>query len=265
MDLVRNHVKYFLNKSLKINEIPNLKLSNISKEEDRILQLSPGGWSIDRPVAEALMNIVKENKFSRVVEIGAGFSTIIFHFTLSNERNDFKVSSIEENIDWFKIPDEISPMMDLDSFSFYTGKLQFKIGPFGIHASYKIPERKNMLEGVDLVFVDGPQYYFGREGGLDDIYKKLKIGCLIVMDDAERYTEQCVIYKWLKVYQGLELIYLNNKFGAKGLAILKVKKPLKRKFSLSAFSLGLLQGLQRVANFKTIQEKQRYLKSEKIS
>jgi len=260
MKWIRSKVEKYLNENLRPQSSLNLNLAEISDEDEKILKLTPGGWSIDRSVAETLMKIVRENNISRIIEIGAGYSTIIFHYTLSNQGADYEVSSIEENVDWFKIPSEISSIIDPDGFLFYTGKLKFKVGVFGIHASYKISSRKNISQGVELVFVDGPQYYFGREGGLDDIYKKLKKGCLIVLDDAERYTELCVIYKWLKVYQGLELIYLNKKFGAKGLAILIVKNPLIKKYSVSAFSLGLLQGLQRISNYRMIKKKQNYLK-----
>ncbi|NVJ86816.1 MAG: hypothetical protein HWE15_10960 [Algoriphagus sp.] len=265
MNWIKENVTSYLSKSTFTDEKLKLTNSNPSELELKVLKHSPGGWSIDKPVAEAIIALVKEKKINRVVEIGAGFSTIVFHFTMPKVSPNYEVFSIEENVNWFKIPSELKELVDRDSMGFYTGRIRFVFGIFGIHASYQVSEKKKLKYGVELVFVDGPQYYYGREGALDDIYDKLKVGCLIVMDDAERYTEQCVIYKWLKVYKGLELIYFKERFGDKGLAILEVKMPLKRKFSLDTFLLGSMQGIKRLLNFKTIREKQNFLKSNELN
>jgi predicted O-methyltransferase YrrM len=265
MNWIKKNVSNYLKNSLSSAEKLDLTFTNPAPLDDTIINASPGGWSIDKAVTKALMRIIQDKNISTVVEIGAGFSSIIFHYSLNKSASDFEVFSIEENVDWFKIPEDLKELVDRDSMSFQTGGLSFVFGKFGIHASYMIPEKENLKFGVELVFVDGPQYYYGREGALDGIFEKLKVGCLIVMDDAERYTEQCVIYKWLKVYKGLELIYFKEKFGDKGLAILKVKKPLKRHFSIDAFLLGMMQGIKRLLNFKAIKEKQAYLKSSEIS
>lgn len=261
MNWIKQNVQRYLQKRMMENESLNLILSNPTETDTLILDQSPGGWSIDRAVSEALIKLILDLEIRRVVEIGAGYSSIIFHYALPKMNSDYSVFSIEENIDWFKIPNKLAELVIRSSMDFHVGKIHFMIGFFGIHASYRIPERTDLKKEIDLVFVDGPQYFFGREGGLDEIYDKLKVGCLIVMDDAQRYTELCVIYKWLKVYKGLELIYLNKKFGDKGLAILKVSEPLTRRFSIDAFSLGMMQGIKRIFNFRVIKEKQEALQS----
>jgi predicted O-methyltransferase YrrM len=261
MNWIKKNVKDYLDNALIKNELLNLILSNPTEIDTMILDRSPGGWSIDRAVSEALMKLVFDLKIRNVVEIGAGYSSIVFHYAIPKRNADYSVFSIEENVDWFKIPTELKEYVSGDKMDFHVGKIHFMLSFFGIHASYRIPKRNNLKQGIELVFVDGPQYYYGREGGLDDIYDKLKVGCLIIMDDAERYTELCVIYKWLKVYKGLELIYLNKKFGDKGFAILRVAKPITRQFSIDAFSLGMMQGIRRLINYKTINEKQEALKS----
>jgi predicted O-methyltransferase YrrM len=261
MDWIKKNVNQFLRKRIKRNENLNLTLNNPSEIDKLILDNSPGGWSIDRAVSEALMTLVSVQEILSVVEIGAGYSSIVFHYTIPKKNPSYSVYSIEENVDWFKIPKELDKYVSRNKMDFHIGKIHFMLGFFGIHASYRIPERNRFKEGIELVFVDGPQYYYGREGGLDDIYDKLKVGCLIVMDDADRYTELCVIYKWLKVYKGLELIFLDEKFGDKGFAILRVSEPLTRRFSVDAFSLGMMQGVRRLSNYKMIKEKQEALKS----
>lgn len=259
MNWIKSNVAKFIKTKQVKNSNLHLTLDNPSKLDRLVIDQSPGGWSIDKAVSEALLRIIGDFRIQKVVEIGAGYSSIVFHYGLAKEGKRYQVYSIEENVDWFKIPSELSSVVSMNNTHFMTGSLHFVFGYFGIHAGYKIPERKNISDEIDLVFVDGPPYYFGREGGLDEIYSKLKPGCMVVLDDAERYTEQCVIYKWLKTYKGLELIFFQEKFGEKGLAILRVESPLKMRFSVSAFALGFMQGSKRVANFKKIKEKQVFL------
>lgn len=258
MNWVRSSVIHYLYSKISSEPI-DFEIKEVSNDDLRILKASPGGWSIDMKVTGALIQLIRSRKISRVVEVGAGYSTIVFHYSLSRENLNYEIVSIEENKDWFSVPKEVESLIDSQKVNFRLGKLRFVFGFFGIHASYKLTKDHLTGKGVSLVFIDGPQYYFGREGGLDHIYSLLEVGCLIVLDDAERYTEKCVIFKWLKVYKGLELIYLNDSFGDKGLAVLKVIQPLKQRFSIAAFSLGMLQGIKRLANFRQIKEKQNLL------
>ncbi|AMQ57479.1 class I SAM-dependent methyltransferase [Algoriphagus sanaruensis] len=258
MNWVRKSVLNYLNSNCS-NEGLSFDLKDPSNEDLLVLDSAPGGWSIDKKVAEAILQITRSRKVFKVVEVGAGYSTIVFHYSLGKINPNYEVVSIEENKDWFKVPKAVTNLIDPHKLNFKLGKLRFVFSRFGIHAKYKLASKNFTGKGVHMVFIDGPQYYYGREGGLDHIYSFLSVGCLIIMDDAERYTEKCVIFKWLKVYKGLELIYLNDSFGNKGLAVLKVIQPLKRRFSIAAFSLGMLQGIKRMANFRQIKEKQNLL------
>lgn len=258
MNWVRKQVIKYLNSNINFEEI-SLEVKSVSNEDLKVLDASPGGWSIDKKVSEALIQLTRSRKVSKLVEVGAGYSTVVFHYSLGSYTRNYEIVSIEENKDWFSIPKEVEPLVDSQRVNFVLGKLRWVFGLFGIHARYELRDEALKLDGVQLVFIDGPQYFYGREGGLDHIYSILEVGCLIILDDANRYTEKCVIYKWLKVYKGLELIYLNDSFGDKGLAVLKVVQPLEKRFSISAFSLGMLQGIKRLANFRQIKEKQNLL------
>lgn len=183
-----------------------------------------------------------------MIEFGAGFSTLIFKYFLEKNGNPYDLISIEQNGDWFKIPESLKTLYVDKEISLHFAPVNFHFGYLGIYARYDIGNDIEIPSDLDIQLVDGPQYYFGREGALDFTFNKLKTDALIIMDDAERYTEQCVIYKWLKVYQGLELIYLNENFGQKGLAILRVNSPLVRTFSISTFIIGFYQGLKRLWN-----------------
>ncbi|MFC4873592.1 class I SAM-dependent methyltransferase [Negadavirga shengliensis] len=254
--MIQRYVNRFITKSLVNDQSLMLRGWEKSEEEIFLIENSPGGWSIDKDLSEVLLCLVREFKLSSIVEIGAGYSTLILNYAQSRFSPDCsKVYSIEENVDWFKVPEKLKSVLKDFSFNLLSSRLRFKFGYFGIYAKY-LPLENIRLDQVDMVVVDGPPYYFGREGGLDELFDKLKPRSLIILDDAERYTEKCVIFKWLKVYHGLELVFYEESFGTKGLAILRVTKGLKRKFSVSAFILGFYQGMKRVLNYRNIRRKQ---------
>lgn len=256
MNFIRNHIEAYVQSRLVNKHDFNFDVTEPTENDKLLIESAPGGWSIDNRVVEFLISLLTSYDIQNVVEIGAGYSSIIIHHYLSKKLIDYSVFSMEENSEWFHIPSSIERIVSADQVIFEVGPIKFVFGSLGIYAKYDIPNKAKIDDGIDLLIVDGPPYYFGREGGLDDIYKKLKVGCVIVLDDAERYTEKCVIYKWLKTYSGLELSYLENKFGDKGLAILTVNSKLKKRFSLKAFMLGFYQGCRRLLNYRKILQKQ---------
>lgn len=253
--MVKGYIRSFLEKNLNPNGFPIGAIDSIpglSAELQLLISNSPGGWSVDMEVSKLLISLLLERKPTRVIEFGAGYSTLILKHYLEELRKPYDLISVEQNADWFKIPGQLKSLFSRTTISLTIAPVKFKIGYLGIYARYELKDENEVHYGIELQVIDGPQYYFGREGGLDFTYKKLIPGALILMDDAERYGEQCVIYKWLKIYAGLELVYWNQKFGDKGLAILRVSSPLKKRFSLSVFLLGLYQGLKRIYNVKIL-------------
>ena len=251
--MVKRYIHSFLNKNLNPNGFnigPIDSLPGLSSDLELLISNSPGGWSIDKEVSKLLISLLLERKPTRVIEFGAGYSTLTIKYLFEESGNPYELISVEQNADWFKIPEPLNRLFSTIDISLTIAPVKFKIGYLGVYTRYELKDESIVPSGIELQVVDGPQYYFGREGGLDFTYDKLVPGALILMDDAERYTEKCVIYKWLKIYRGLELVYLNEKFGDKGLAILRVKSPLKRRFSLLVFVLGLYQGIKRFWNVK---------------
>ena len=251
--MLKSRFQSFLLKSLNSDgfELPSIDSANeLSDDLQLLINESPGGWSIDQKVSELLVSILIQNKTSRVVELGAGYSTLIFTYFLEESGKPYDLISIEQNFDWFRIPNSLERLFISKKINLSVAAVNFHWGHFGLYPRYEPDDSIILPDQIDLQVIDGPQYFFGREGGLDFTFKKLKKGALIIMDDAERYGEQCVIFKWLKVYQGLELVYFNEYFGKKGLAILQVKTPLQKKFSLEVFTLGLYQGIKRYWNLR---------------
>lgn len=250
--MVKARIRKFLKNKVESFSSHQLFFPEVIYTENEILliQNSPGGWSIDAAVTKYLINLVKQIGPSKVVEVGAGYSSLVFNQMLGQANQPYQVISIEQNSNWFKIPQSLQFLFSDQKIELIVAPVKFTFGYFGLYPRYELGNSSVIPNEIDLQLVDGPQYFYGREGGLDFTYSKLKPGALIVMDDAERYIEQCVMYKWLKVYKGLELIFYEERFGDKGLAIFRVNSPLKRVFSLSAFLLGLSQGIKRWLNVK---------------
>lgn len=251
--MIQKSIRFFLERKINSKAIyfQDLEKSiSVSDELEKLILNSPGGWSIDEEVARILVHLLFEIRPNKIVEFGAGYSTLIINYVLENIGKPFELFSIEQNKDWFKVPPDLDYLFSEKTLPLILAPVRFKFGFFGVYARYEIPKNVSFSSGLDLQLVDGPQYYYGREGCLDFTYSKLKKGGLIILDDAERYTEQCLIYKWLKVYKGLDLVYYNEKFGQKGLAILEVKSQLKKRFSFAAFFLGIHQGIKRYLNVK---------------
>lgn len=249
--MIKNHVRSFLAESLNSFDAQLItNFGSLLPEQELLISNSPGGWSIDQNLSRLVINLVLQREPSQVVEFGAGYSTLILSYVLEKIGRPYQLLSIEQNQDWFKIPPNLGHLFPNKSFPLTLAPVRFKFGFLGIYTRYEIPNVDLIPSQIELQLVDGPQYYYGREGCLDFTYSKLKQGAWVILDDTERYTEQCLIYKWLKVYKGLELIYYNEQFGEKGLAILEVKSPLVKRFSLPAFLLGFMQGTKRFWNMK---------------
>lgn len=64
-------------------------------------------------------------------------------------------------------------------------------------------------ERVDAVIVDGPPHWTrgGREATLYQVFDRLRVGGLVVLDDYRRRRERRIVEHWLEVFRGsLELV-----------------------------------------------------------
>jgi hypothetical protein len=93
----------------------------------------------------------------------------------------------------------------------------------------------------DLVFVDAPQRYYGRDGVLPLVAGSLCPGALLVLDDAGRDGERSAIQRWLRTYAGLELVVFDPRFGRYGVAILRANQRLTSRCSVRSWISGAAQ------------------------
>ena len=92
----------------------------------------------------------------------------------------------------------------------------------------------------DLVIIDAPQYYYGRDGCLPLIYNHLAENALIVLDDAGRSGEKWSIFRWLETFPSLKLRYHDSGFPYDGIAILEHVGRPSIKISLTGLVTSLV-------------------------
>lgn len=76
-------------------------------------------------------------------------------------------------------------------------------------APYLSYEEGTLPERVDAVIIDGPPHWTrgGREATLYQVFDRLRVGGLVVLDDYRRGRERRIVQHWLEVFRGsLELV-----------------------------------------------------------
>ena len=201
-----------------------------------------GEWVISQDLARLLANLVLTLKPQNILEFGAGSSSRIFARSLSMIGGG-TLTSLEQNPQWCQ--QAWSEVIATDQVEAEMIRVvpQFSLGKMGLHYTFRQQRQAVQSRGpYDLVFIDSPQYFFGREGAMTLIYDQLQAGAFILLDDSARLGEQRAIYQWLNSYPGLKPIYFNPDFGLqKGLTILQMGEPQTSRFSISSLVSNLQQ------------------------
>lgn len=105
--------------------------------------------------------------------------------------------------------------------------------------SYRFVDAGPALAGrapFDLVFIDAPQFYYGRDGTMHQAHPHLAPGALVVLDDAGRPGERRALRRWLRLYPGLVPLVVDPAFGGRGCAVLlNTGAKAQRALPLAAF------------------------------
>jgi predicted O-methyltransferase YrrM len=211
----------------------------------RAIRACQGGWSIDHALARVLANAVTRADRRHILEFGAGSSSVLLATAL-HEIGGGRLTSVEQDPTWCADRwREVGSFNDVDSMLVASPPVDHvgRLGWFAMHRSARSAVRERAP--YDLVLIDGPQHYRGRDGAMPLAYDLLAPGCLIVMDDASRSGERLAIWKWLKSYPGLSLEHYDPAFNREGIAILKKHSDTAPRFAPAAFVVGVLQGYER--------------------
>ena len=195
-------------------------------------------YPISRALGSLLARLVLSGAVHNVLELGAGASSVVLAQALRLTGGG-RLTSIEQDPSWCM--DQWAAVTDtpgIDAHLEVALPVFRVLGSFPCHL-YATAQLTVAARGpYDLVFVDAPQRYYGRDGTLPLVAGSLRPGALLVLDDAGRRGERSAIHRWLQTYVGLELVVFDPKFGRYGVAILRANQPLTQRRSVASWVRG---------------------------
>jgi predicted O-methyltransferase YrrM len=170
-------------------------------------------WSIDEKYlsdwmlrGESLLwmwDLLLKRKPTQILELGSGWSTIIFAEYARMMKHDQNVSvdflSIEHEQEWANQTRNLLAAINLTSYA------NILVSPLKETVFNGIPGYVydlNCLQGreIDYVFVDGPLGEVGRRCTLPAIYPYMRDNAVLIMDDVSRTGEHQAVLEWLKSF-----------------------------------------------------------------
>jgi predicted O-methyltransferase YrrM len=208
---------------------------------EALLDQSDSSWSISSDLARLLARAVIELGLSSVLELGAGFSSRILSASLSHLAGG-RLTSVEQNTDWcLEHWNLVRTIWNVDSL-LVECKPSLSLSAAGL--SYEFREATGAIASrapYDLVLVDAPQGFYGRDGVLRMIQGHLSSGALVVLDDAGRAGERWALFRNLRTAPGYRLLLYDSEFGRRGCAVLGPGSARWPRLSLLGVSSSVIQ------------------------
>jgi predicted O-methyltransferase YrrM len=176
-------------------------------------------WSIGEASFQVITGLIGQlQRLQRIVEFGSGPSSIRLAMAFPN----CSITSIESDRQSFEATRSLIEESGVENnLKVIYSPLAFQSYGSGQILSY---EARVFDDNIDCVIIDGPPFYTlrGREACLYQIYDKLIVEGLVILDDYSRASEAAVVKNWLAVYPegfSLEVLDVGNR-----LAVLKKLK-----------------------------------------
>ncbi|MDZ7842674.1 MAG: class I SAM-dependent methyltransferase [Gammaproteobacteria bacterium] len=234
MKVLEANVDDFLNKQAWDPNIVSLvsRAPLSLKEVDAALRRCKGAYVVSEQLGRFLVSAIQELEIQNVLEFGAGASSMVMGATLSVAGGG-SITTVEQNPEWCSDTWRNVTELDKVKASMVTATPRVSFHAFGPCFGYQHLQSTIASYGpFDLVFIDAPQYYFGRDGTVPVAIGSLNLGSLLVLDDAGRWGERWALFRWLHTYPALRLVYYDPKFGGKGLAVLRYSAECGPRISL---------------------------------
>lgn len=185
----------------------------ISKDSQALLLLGaltqalPYGTSALRPSAlVSVVNDIRLNARTSIVEFGAGVSTIVLARLEEREERGIHCVSYEESPSWATFVRRQLPLSVAERFHIVVAPLrsthrrQVPTPGFKVQRWYSIPPG-TLPESIDLALVDGPSAgakarAYDREPALAHVLPYLTESAGILLDDTHRKGERRIADKW---------------------------------------------------------------------
>jgi len=195
--------------------------SPLSPSIEEVIPDGSNRWAISPQLARFLARAITGRDLRSVLEFGAGGSSLVLARALSSIGGG-TLTSVEQWPEWCKEPwarVEQTPNVDARLVA-----AQPRLALSRVGLTYAFRSARAAIASrrpYDLVVVDAPPRFYGRDGALPLSYAHLVPGAWVVLDDARRAAEQWTLFRWLRTYPGLRLMHFDAAFGGRGLAVLR--------------------------------------------
>lgn len=157
-----------------------------------------------------------------MLEFGAGASSVVLASALSRHGGG-KLTSIEQMPDWCAREWRHARGFSRVDIRMIVASPRQCVSHLGLTAMFQ--DARQALEErspFDLVLIDAPQWYYGRDGALPLVHRLLAPGAWLVLDDAGRPAERQTIGRWLRTYPDLKLAAFDPAYGRNGVAVFRL-------------------------------------------
>jgi small-conductance mechanosensitive channel/predicted O-methyltransferase YrrM len=182
----------------------------------------PGGWAASTDILGELLRALTAQRPQLVVELGSGLSTLIIAAALKRN-NAGRLISIDADADYAQQTRAQLALHGLDPW------VQVRVAPLreisfeGVSRPWFDPSALEDLQGIDLLFIDGPPTKLRRDiryPSLPYFWPRLNAGAWLLLDDAARPAEIAMARRWRQQYPQAQFEVLHFDKGA-----LRMTKP----------------------------------------
>jgi predicted O-methyltransferase YrrM len=210
---------------------------------EKLLPDNRSPWPISAELGRFLYRAVIHFGAERILEFGAGASSLILAHGLASKGGG-RLTSIEQMPSWCEqVWTQVKQVGGVDAVML-EAQPRFRLSWNGVGFIFAAVREEIGARGpYDLVFVDAPQAFYGRDGALPLIFSCLRKDAWIVLDDAGRPGEQITLLRWLRSYPGLRLVHFDSSFGM-GVALLRFTGDRRRRVDVWSFTASLRSARQ---------------------
>jgi predicted O-methyltransferase YrrM len=173
----------------------------------------PGGWALHVDSCKFLATLIRKYHLKNVLEFGSGFSSLMIANEIKHSADHLLVS-IDNSQYYSQIARESLVENNIKAnIEFYTFPIRPRIYHKKILLFYAIPQGFwSHFNKFDLVLIDAPHHDFGREACFYEIFCRLKIGGIAIIDDANRRSMEMVYAKkWQRIFgDAISMTYLKD-------------------------------------------------------
>lgn len=171
-----------------------------------------GGWKADVGLLAFLADHILAEKPSTIVEFGAGASTLVIAKALDKAGvRERSFISFEQHRDFCE-----RTTAWVDEFGACSDIRQAPLVPAPEPWPGLWYDHGPLPDEIDLLLVDGPQWTIHpfTRGAAETLFGKLRVGGVVILDDAARPGERIVARKWRRMWPNFE--FTLHHFGSKG-------------------------------------------------